>query len=318
VKIVRTLTRISIGMIFSATLPAIHASASYITIVPTFDSTITGASNAAAIEGVINNAISIYDSTLTTPIALTVSIDFQEGTASLGESSTTLYSFSYASFRAALTGNSSGDATDLAALASTPGGTNNPVNGTSTMFIKTANARALGLCTTSTCPSTFDGTISLETTLTNPGNTGTSGQYSLLAVVEHEIDEVLGLGSNLNESTLTSPAPQDLFRYSAPGTRSYTTAGAAYFSVNGGVTNLISYNNVANCNTSAGDCGDWASSATPHVQDAFATPGATPSLNVELTALDAIGYNLATPEPGTFVLGGAGLVGAFLLRRRRA
>jgi len=45
------------------------------------------------------------------------------------------------------------------------------------------------------------------------------------------------------------------------------------------------------------------------VQDAFATAGATPALNVEITALNVIGYQLAAPEPGTAALLGLALLG---------
>jgi len=57
------------------------------------------------------------------------------------------------------------------------------------------------------------------------------------------------------------------------------------------------------------------------VQDAFATPLATPSLGVELTALDVIGYNfnaqVPVPEPGSLTLLGTSLLGLVALRRRR-
>ena len=48
--------------------------------------------------------------------------------------------------------------------------------------------------------------------------------------------------------------------------------------------------------TQNADFQDWYSGngQTPHVQDAFGTPGATPILNVELTALDVCGYNLVS------------------------
>ncbi|HSY43008.1 MAG TPA: hypothetical protein VK811_03800, partial [Candidatus Acidoferrum sp.] len=35
----------------------------------------------------------------------------------------------------------------------------------------------------------------------------------------------------------------------------------------------------------------------PEVQDAFATPGASPNLGVELRVLDVLGYHLVTAEP---------------------
>ena len=49
------------------------------------------------------------------------------------------------------------------------------------------------------------------------------------SLASHEIDEVLGLGSGLNlpPGFPRQPRPQDLFRYSAPGTRSYTTSTSA-------------------------------------------------------------------------------------------
>jgi hypothetical protein len=54
------------------------------------------------------------------------------------------------------------------------------------------------------------------------------------------------------------------------------------------------------------------------VQDAFATPGATPSLSVaELDALSAIGWDVGAPEPATWamMLGALGMFG-LLVRRR--
>jgi len=258
----------------------------------TFDSTITGDANAAAIEGVINTAVQAYQSYFSNPV--TVNINFQEMSSGLGQSNTWLAGpYSYSSYRAVLAGTAttSDDATAYNALPAT-----NPIPGNSTggITISSANYKALtgGGITT---PDGFDGTVSLNTHITNVGSPGTSGQYSLLATVEHEIDEVLGLGSGLGKSDLR---PQDLFRFTQAGARTYTTSGDdAYFSINGGTALLARFNQ-----SSGGDYGDWWSTGghTPQVQDAFATPGANPLLgNSELTALDVIGYNRvsATPVP---------------------
>jgi len=196
-------------------------------ITATFDSSITSDPNAASIEATINSAINFYQTTFSNPVNVT--IDFQEMATGLGSSNTTLYKESYQSFINNLTASNSGDATDTTALAHLPTGATNPVTGSTTINGKTANLRALGY---SGIPPIggFDGTIGLNTHLTNVGSPGTSGQYSLLAVIEHEIDEVLGLGSDLGspgQTFFNDPAPEDLFRYDGSGNRGFTTTPAA-------------------------------------------------------------------------------------------
>jgi hypothetical protein len=288
---------------------------------PTFDSTITLDTNALAIETTINSAITTYEATFADPI--TVDITFREGTG-LGGSSFNLYTFDYSTFYNALVadGKSLDDAAALAHLATDGTGANNPVTGTGTVLIKAANAHALGLNCSPDCGADEGGTITLNTHLTNPGSSDSSGTYNLLPVLEHEMDEILGLGSTLGLGLpapfATDPSPEDFFRFTSAGARSFNGNGVgdAYFSING-TTDLAQFDN----QNDGGDFGDWRSNPLPHgvnaeVQDAFATQGANATLNVELRALDVIGYDLATPEPGTFILMGGGLVLAGFGRRR--
>jgi hypothetical protein len=183
--------------------------------------------------------------------------------------------------------------------------------------VKTALQAALGL--NGQGRNVTGGTVSLNAGDTTTGAGSSTGPYNLMAVAEHEIDEVLGLGSSLGEN-FPDPSAEDLFRYSSSGVRSYTLSGAAtsYFSINGGVTNLSYFNQ-----QSSGDYGDWQSDplpngASPQVQDAFASASSPvlTSSSVEVEALDVLGYTLtntsgqeSTPEPGTGLL----LVGALAL-----
>ena len=240
----------------------------------------------------------------------------------LGQSSTPVYLTSYSGYSAALVA----DATttdDATALATLPNSLNNLVDGGRNLYVSRANRLAVGIATGSTSDG-FDGTISLNSTITNVDRTATNpSKFDLKSVVQHEIDEVLGLGSSL-ATNLSAPRPEDLFRYSALGALSYTTntSATSYFSIDGGMTSLVAFNQSGG----GSDYGDWLNSATLRVQDAFGTTGATPNLGVELRALDVIGYNLAprnnaVPEPSTLSLLGVGastLSGYQVIRRRQS
>jgi hypothetical protein len=294
-------------------------------ITPTFDSSITTDPNASAIEGAINSAIRVYENLLSNPIDVT--IDFTEMSSGLGESEKDLYGIPYATFYSAYSANATANINPAAqtALASgvVPNQTGNPITGSAGIAISTADLKALGfVCSDCTGPDGYDGIVSLQTNITNPGSPGSSLAYYLTPVVEHEIDEVLGLGSSLNQSFQNAyPSVEDLFRYASNGSRSYTTSSSAlaYFSING-TTGLAQFDN----QNDGGDWGDWQSNPLPNgvqpqVQDAFATPGADPSLGVEITALEAVGYDLATPEPATMgvTLFGFTILAAIAYRRRR-
>jgi hypothetical protein len=352
-----------LGVAGLAALSTAAATAGSFTITASYDSSINSDTNSAAIKAAIGTAITDFENTFTNPI--NVLIYFQEG-GGLGQSNTvSFFQTDYQSFYDGLvTNNANPDA--IAGLNANGGngdtnGDVNPANGNSYISVKTANARAVGLdgpayctpvattmgenyptqCSVAPGANAVDGIISLNTAITNPGSPGAMGNYPLVSVIEHEIDEVLGLGSsivNCNDATSSSctagstyntrgnATPEDLFRYNA-GARAplgttcsnpdtMTVSPTAYFSYGPATGNIAQFNN--DCN--GGDFGDWQSGASAQVQDAFTGPGAGPTIgSSEIAALTAIGYTTSsTPEPGTMVLFGAGLAVVGLLRRRRA
>ena len=121
--------------------------------------------------------------------------------------------------------------------------------------------------------------------------------YDAKRTLEHEIDEVLaGLTSALPS---TGVKPEDLlFVFPLPAPRSLTSnSGAtAYFSIDGGVTNIVSLNQ------SGGDFGDWlflscAVGTSQLVQTFGSCPGVPADIlatSPEGIALDVIGFTLRT------------------------
>jgi hypothetical protein len=266
-----------------------------LTILPVFDSSITSDPQAVAIESTIRAACAVYQSAFSDPI--TVSITFQEMGSGLGQSSWEYYTFSYTQFRAALVSKAT-TPDDFTALAHLPVQTGNPLNNNSTINVKTAQAYDLGLISGENVGtiSLYTGIMNLTDTQSNPNN------YSLFSTACHEIDEVLGTGSALDEvaqghNTTTGPIfGEDLFRYDSSGNRNYTTSSSdtSYFSIDG-TTDLAQFNQF-----SGGDFGDWYSyqvTVVPEVQDAFATPGVSPNPAVELRALDVLGYHYVVQAP---------------------
>ncbi len=268
-----------------------------LTILPVWDSTITSDPQAATIESTIRAAIAVYQSDFTDP--LTISITFKEMTNGLGESEWSYNSYSYSQYRAALVAAAT-TTNDSTALAYLPVQTDNPVNNNSNLKVKTALAWDLGL--NSGTAGENVGSVLLQTSIMNLSDAQTDpSKYSLFSVACHEIDEVLATGSALDEvfareNTLTGPIfPEDLFRYDGSGNRNYTTniSDTSYFSING-TTDLAQFNQVG-----GGDFGDWYSyygGVVPEVQDAFATAGASPNPDVELTVLDVLGYHLVVQQ----------------------
>ena len=124
---------------------------------------------------------------------------------------------------------------------------------------------------------------------------------------------------------------EDLYRYSAPGVASYVVnpnidfGQSAYFSIDGGVTSVDTFNQEA---MAYGDAADWGLAqncqgggigGAGNVQDAFSCSNQSPDVTTsspEYVAFQAIGYN-AVPEPQTWIMLLVGFFGIGGLLRRQ-
>jgi hypothetical protein len=285
-----------------------------LTIHATFGNSITSHPNAAAIQAMINRAISIYESLFRDPITVQILFRYTttrpNGTAfpsgHISGSEWVYYTVPWNAYIRALRSDEKTN-NDILANASLP---DNALS--SNMYPTSAGGRAVGLNTrpamfpngTVGAGGQFDGIVTLNSAAAfqfsrPPNGNNFDAQY----FTEHEIDEVIGLGSYLNIPGIPL-RPQDLFSWSARGVRNATSFAVRYFSINGGSTNIVNFNQNPNF-----DFGDWSSrpcpQAHPFVQNAFGCPGQFSDVTAtspEGVNLDVIGYDLAS-SPTTDVNG---------------
>ena len=289
---------------YSETIPITTEPTTGLTIHPTFDSSITGNPNAAAIQAMINRAIAIYESLFSDPI--TIQIRFRYATTApdgshlaqgtVSESDTGLYIVRWNAFVSALRADAETN-NDNVANASLPGSALS-----TNMRPSSANGRAVGLNTppvmladgTVGQGGQYDGIVTLNSSepfqFSRPVN---GNSFDAQRTTEHEIDEVIGLGSRIGDNT-SDLSPQDLFSWSSAGHRNTTSSGTRYFSINSGMTNIVGFNQDPD-----GDFGDWLSEpcpqAHPYVQNAFSCTGQSSDIaatSPEGINLDVIGYDL--------------------------
>ena len=167
-----------------------------------------------------------------------------------------------------------------------------PISGV--LLTGSAEEKALGFVGTS---NSLDGWVGIASDATVTQQTGGSwsfsptavpgsNQYYLVGVLEHEITEVMGRLSYLDQPGQYGVL--DLYRFAAPGIQQTGTGSPAYFSLDGGTTNLATFNN---SQLAAGDLGDWAVNVGA---DAFLNalpPGQIDGLSTaDMTLMQALGW----------------------------
>jgi hypothetical protein len=168
----------------------------------------------------------------------------------------------------------------------------------------------------------YDGIVTLNSSVplqfTRPTD---AGSFDAQRSTEHEMDELLCLGSKLGQNGIPF-RPQDLFSWSSAGHRNITGSGARYFSMNGGVTNIVGFNQ-----DPSGDFGDWVSQdcpqANPYVQNAFACTGqfsdiaatSPEGINLDVVGYDSVQISLGNISTRGFVQTGENvMIGGFIVQ----
>ena len=297
---------------FSETQSATTATGGGLVIVPTYDPSVDSSPDSAAIKATVTSAIATYQALFQDPI--TVKILFRWSTVDpagngyplgvLAASLSVTYPIVWSQSISALKADAS-SADDATAVASLPGNAITPH-----VTVKSANGRALGLNTpplpypedSNTPP--YDGIVTFDAVAPLSYHRPTpQSSYDGLTACEHEMDEILGLGSHLYPGApIDAPLrPQDLFSWSAPFQRNTLSTGTRYFSIDGGVTREVDFNQQV-----GGDYGDWKSpfcpQSKPLVQNAFSCKGAMPNVtrsSVEGLSLDVVGYDFVSLNTAT-------------------
>jgi len=169
---------------------------------------------------------------------------------------------------------SASSALDLTAVASLPANDSVFPNPNNQFIVASAEEKALGHI--SGDPNALDGAIGF--------GTATDSSFWLGAAL-HEITHAMGRISGY--ATATYSDLLDIFRFSGTGTYQWTGGQPAYFSIDGGVTDIANFSTVS-------DFGDYANdSLTPSDSfDAFVTGSAL--TQADMSVMDAIGFKIGT------------------------
>jgi hypothetical protein len=258
----------------------------------TFDSSVSLAP--VGFVAAVNYVVNYFDQLFPNPVTFSIHVGYGEingqtlDPSALGESEHYLSTASYSSVRNALLAQNAPGASTLPASA--------PAGNPGQLYISLAEATALGLAPNNGSLDGYVGFSSVSNIFSYSTTTAPpSSKYYFVGVVEHEFSEVMGRVSYLDSAGAYSP--MDLLRYSAPGVHQFTTGAASYFSIDGGATNLDSWNNFQTGNS--GDLGDWAPSAGNDAFNDNSNPGVINALtSTDITLMNALGWGTTNAGVG--------------------
>ena len=281
-------------------------------------------------ENAVDYVVDLYDHLFTNSVTINIDVGWGEvGGAplggALGASDTYVGTFNYSDILGALTStaDASGDPAQVAAVSTLPQSNPTSRQPIDNITVATAEAKALGLIPGNDV--TIDGSIGFASNVNwsfSPTDLPAQNAYYFIGVAEHEISEVMGRFSDIGDPSLRGQySVMDLFRYSGDGTRdlrpsSHSQNTTAYFSIDGGQTNLGTWNNVAG----NGDLGDWyPQGPAPGGNDAFndySDKGVIEALSQnDVTLMNVLGWTMSCFMTGTLIRTPYGDVAVEELRR---
>jgi Dockerin type I domain len=278
-----------IGSLLGPTQPSAHA----LSFNVTFDDSTVGAP--AGFFTAFNDAVQFYETNFTDPITINLQVGWGKVNGqnllpgAFGESSASQPGFfQYGTIKSRLVADAK-SAADLASTANMPA--SDFTNG-ATFKLSRAQGKALGL--TIGDGSALDGSVGFDKTATytfDPNNRSVAGKVDFIGLAGHEITEVMGrFGLGQAGTGSGQYGAIDLFRYTSLGVLALVPANGAYFSIDGGVTVINTFNG-----TGGGDLSDWAG-ATFDSYNASLTSGVKLATSAgDLTVMDVIGYDRLIP-----------------------
>jgi len=250
-----------------------------------YDSSTAGAP--AAFFTAMNYCVQYLDSLITNNITVNIDVGWGEvgggsvAAGDTGQGGAEGIMLSYAQLKAALLAHSN-SAADASAYANLPGA---DISNGAGFLVAAAEAKAWGLI--SATGAELDGVVGFDTS--TPWNFSTSnlavaGEYSFVSVALQELTHALGRSIGVTAGTPLTVL--NLFKFASPGTIQAAVGGAAYFSVDGGATNLANF-------ATTSDYSDWSNTVPNDAFDAFFSSGTAYTMSAtDITLMNVLGYSV--------------------------